>query len=95
MCCWRRSGFPNAAVVCEGKQAVLSGYCADQKLLMCVYWHPLRVCHSPCLIELGRVAMVSFVGATGVRGVRSDKFSIYRFISWGFNAIGLNSKNKK
>jgi hypothetical protein len=58
MCCWRRSGFPNVAVVCEGKQVVLSGYCADQKLLMCVYWHPLRVCHSPCLIELGRVAIL-------------------------------------
>lgn len=59
MCCWRRRGFPNVVVVYEGKQVSLSGYSADQKLLMCVYWHPLRVYHSTCLDELGRVAPLS------------------------------------
>lgn len=90
MCCWRMRGFPNVPVVYEGKQVVLSGYCADRKLLMRVYWHPLRLYHSTCLAGL---ALLS--GSKRSPGVRSDKYSIHQRRGWSFNAIRFNSKTKK
>lgn len=90
MCCWRMRGFPNVPVVYEGKQVVLSGYCADRKLLMRVYWHPLRVYHSTCLVRLTLLS-----GGKRSPGVRSDKYSIHQRRGWSFNAIRLNSKTKK